>query len=114
MVETTGTVCEGIVVTEIKTMTANMSLCNGRHSIPDAIDGSVFEHEITDPTAVDYIEAEAFSRLSEMHIDCLNLYVTGLTVALIATINACKRLSIKVILWHFDRDTGKYYEQNVL
>lgn len=95
-------------------MTANMALCNGRHPIPDAVDGAVFEHEIADPTAVDYIEAEAFSRLSEMHIDCLNLYVTGLTVALIATINACKRLNIKVIFWHFDRDTGKYYEQNVL
>lgn len=59
------------------------------------------------------LEAEAISRLSGSHIDLLNLYVTRLTVALIATINACKRLGIVVMLYHYDRDTGRYYRQYV-
>lgn len=43
----------------------------------------------------------------------LNLYVTGLTVALIAVLNATRELNIKVTLWHFDRENGKYYSQEV-
>lgn len=91
---------------------ASMALCAGRHSIPDAVDGAIFD-SITDPTDVSGLEAEAISRLSGSHIDLLNLYVTGLTVALIATINACKRLGIVVVLYHYDRDTGRYCRQYV-
>lgn len=94
--------------------TAHMALCNGRHAIPDAVDGSVFEHEIADPTDVAGMEAKAHARLFDMDITSLELYVTGLTIALIATINACKKLDISVVLWHFDRNTGAYYKQDVL
>lgn len=92
--------------------TASMALCAGRHSIPDTVDGAVFD-SITNPTDVSGLEAGAISRLSGSHIDLLNLYVTGLTVALIATINACKRLGIVVVLYHYDRDTGRYCRQYV-
>ena len=43
----------------------------------------------------------------------LVIYVTGLTVALVATINACLRVGISVTLMHYNRDTGSYYPQDV-
>ena len=43
----------------------------------------------------------------------LNLYVTGLTVAVIAILNVCRGEDINVTLWHYDRDTGEYYPQKV-
>lgn len=47
----------------------------------------------------------------DLHI---NLYVTGLTVALIAFLNMTKRENISVTLYHFDRETGEYFPQNVI
>ena len=52
-------------------------------------------------------------KLESLNITKLNLYVTGLTVALIAVLNATRELGIKVTLWHFDRESGKYYCQEV-
>lgn len=45
--------------------------------------------------------------------ECINIYVTGLTVALIAAINAAKEIGASVTLYHFDRETGNYFEQSV-
>lgn len=39
--------------------------------------------------------------------------VTGLTVALIAAINAAKEIGAVVTLYHFDRETGRYFGQSV-
>lgn len=44
----------------------------------------------------------------------LDLYVTGLTVALISVLNACRELEIEVTLYHYDRESGNYYPQQVL
>lgn len=43
-----------------------------------------------------------------------DLYVTGLTVALVAVLNACHKLGIVVTLYHYDREEGNYYPQQVL
>lgn len=43
----------------------------------------------------------------------INIYVTGLTVALIAAINAAKEIGVTVTLYHFDRETGNHFEQSV-
>ena len=94
------------------TNTAYMALCSGRHEIKDAKDGAIFD-VIQDPTDVKGLETEAINKLASLDIEYLELYVTGLTVALIASLNACKKLDIKVTLYHFDRDTGTYYKQNV-
>ena len=91
---------------------AAMSLCKGRHEIPEAVDGSIFGTEV-DPLNVEGLQAQAMETLSALEIRHLDLYVTGLTVALIAALNACRSLGITVSLWHFNRDTGKYYSQDV-
>lgn len=122
----------------------NMSLCNGRHSIPEATDGSIFETEIQNITDTHGLMIKAFNAIwnaaythynnneysylgidpewdgsdmtSLVMLDTLhvNIYVTGLTVALIAAINACKVNNISVTLYHFNRETGTYYPQEVL
>jgi len=48
------------------------------------------------------------------HECILHLYVSGLTVALIAVINACKTLGLEVVLYHYSKDTDSYYSQQVL
>lgn len=91
-------------------MIKKMSLCKGRHKIPEAVDGAIFETEVN-PLAVDKLEQEAVKMLEG--VTELHLYVTGLTVALIAVLNAARVYGIKVTLFHFNRDTGSYYEQEV-
>lgn len=46
-------------------------------------------------------------------IEELTLYVTGLTVALVAVINACRGFNVKLTLMHYDRESGTYYPQEV-
>lgn len=91
-------------------MKKSMALCQGRHEIPEATDGSIFGNELN-PLAVEELEAEALRKLEGVR--SLNLYVTGLTVALVAALNACRILSIEVTLYHFDRTSGTYYPQKV-
>lgn len=99
--------CDGIVTIE---KAVSMSTWEGRHDIPDAVDGPIFlasdSKYITDP---DMLEEEAFFKLREMQVDRLHLYVTGLTVAVLAILNACKDLGIVVTTWHYDREFKNYY-----
>lgn len=97
--------------TMIEVDSASMELCKDRHSTP-ATDGAIFETEVN-PLDIIVLESHAKERLANLNITSLSLYVTGLTVALIAVLNATKELNIKVTLWHFDRETGKYYCQEV-
>lgn len=92
---------------------ASMALCEGRHEIPQAVDGSIFGNTI-DPLDPNGLQAEAKSKLRELDIKSLDLYVTGLTVALISVLNACRELEIEVTLYHYDRESGNYYPQQVL
>lgn len=99
--------CSG-VVSIVKT--ASMAVWEGRHVIPKAVDGSVFTDRdseyITDP---EMLEEIALLKIRDMGVNYLDLYITGLTVAVLATINACKELGVKVVTWHYNRDTGDYY-----
>lgn len=97
---------------EVEKVTASMSLCLGRHAIPEAVDGAIYPTEVN-PLEVDELEVKEMYILSAKHITFLNLYVTGLTVALIAVLNICKELDIRVTLYHYDRESGKYYAQEV-
>lgn len=91
-------------------ISVSMALCQGRHEIPEATDGSIFDNEL-DPLAVEDLETEALRKLEGLKF--LNLYVTGLTVALVAVLNACRTLDIDVTLYHFDRISGTYYPQKM-
>ena len=94
-----------------------LGLVKGRHEIPQVKGGYIFIEDLN-PTDVKEAEGKAYSVLAgikavypDKHID---LYVTGLTMALIAVLNATKRHGMSVTLYHFDRETGEYFPQEVL
>lgn len=91
-----------------------VGLCKGRHEIPE-VDNYIFP-ETVNPLDVEGLEKQAgeyFNRLAKgsggVSVD---LYVTGLTVALVAAINAAWG-NIDLRLFHYDRDSGTYYPQRV-
>jgi len=110
-----------------------LGLCEGRHNLP--VDGYIFPSTLN-PVDIEGMEKMAVERLKELFPNVhtaywgypnrlkkddiwvqfrgrLDLYVTGLTAALIAVINACLKLGIVVMLWHYDKATGEYYSQPV-
>lgn len=100
------------VVIDVNDVT--LVLCRGeRYKMRDTVDGAIF-NETIDPTHVDVLEQEAYLNLLHLGVKHLNLYVTWLPVALIAVLNAAKKLDISVTLYHYDRETNTYYTQDVL
>jgi hypothetical protein len=118
----------------MKMVQKTMVLCAGRHEMP-ANDGAIFPGEIN-PLDVAGLEVQARKRLLEMFPEwkqgygslpnqiCptdilvavrgeLRLYVTGLSVALVAVINVCRWMGVDLTLLHFDRESGEYYPQMV-
>ena len=86
------------------------ALCEGRHEMPEEIEGAIFSNTI-DPLDIDEMEKIASDKLEGVQF--LTLYVTGLSVALVAVINICHQKGIELVLMHFDRATGNYYPQEV-
>lgn len=90
-------------------------LCKGRHPLP--VEDFIYENEITDPTdvlgltmsAMKFFKADPDFEKSAF----VEIYVTGLTVALIAAINAAHMLNKSVTLYHYDVTSGEYYAQRV-
>ncbi len=91
---------------------AKVALCESRHDIPEAEDGAIFGNTLN-PKDVYGIEREAKKVISESGVESLYVYVTGLSVALVAVINVCRELGVELTLMHYDRDTNRYYEQEV-
>lgn len=116
-----------------------MGLCIGRHEIKE-VSSYIFREDIKDPTNLVELERLAFRSIWDECMEVgalqpipemweadwygedaytilpgtkLDLYVTGLTVALIAALNVAKEQQIKVTLYHFDRESGGYYPQEV-
>lgn len=89
------------------------ALCEGRHEIPQAKDGAIFP-SIVKPV-VDELEAYAdkFVYNHFLQGQTMHLYTTGLTMALLAVLNACKKHSIHVVVFHYNRDTGDYDPQEI-
>ena len=85
-----------------------MGLCENRHEAPIKLDGYIFP-QVLDVKDFDKMQDIIFEKL----INCkkLNLYVTGLTVALVEVYGFCVYNSIPLTLYHFDRETGGYYIQ---
>lgn len=116
-----------------------MTLCEARHITPEK-DGAIFPFSIKNVTDVNGLEKIARDRIWEvcytkykygksgylirkekevstellfdprLHID---LYVMGLTVALISVVNVCLKEDIDITLWHHDKNTGDYYPQEI-
>lgn len=109
-------------------------LIRGRHELP--VDDYIFD-TIDDITDVNVLTNTAANKLLQMFphavittaclpnqadytdipVFCrgqLGLYVTGLTVALVAVLNAARQLGVRVILYHYDNSTLDYFTQDVL
>lgn len=101
-----------------------VALCAGRHEIPVA-HGAIFE-TIEDVTNTGRMEVHAMRYIRKAATEAarvgkylhLEVYVTGLTPALVAVINAAmyyhKRHGVALTLWHYNRDEGEYFRQEVL
>ncbi len=92
----------------------NLGLCQGRHSIPQ-VSSYIFAQEVN-PLDVDGLTRQAvisLYNLKKQGITAIDLYVTGLTVALVAVINAAISHGIILTLYHFDRESGNYYPQEL-
>ena len=93
-------------------MPKKLALCLGRHEMPEN-DGNIFSQEVN-PLDIKGLEEQAEKTLTQYKKQSIEIYVTGLTVALISALNICRKLDIKVTLLHFNRDNGTYYPQEVL
>mgnify|MGYP006874685980 FL=1 len=97
----------------------NLGLCKGRHEIA-SVEKYIFdENYFSDGSKIKDLSAQMshvinFVIENNLQRQEVNLYVTGLTVALISVLNAFKISHIKVNLYHFDRDTNTYFKQEVL
>lgn len=94
----------------------NLGLCAGRHKI-DGLYDYIFDG-IEDVTDVNGIELEASDSIdyilnSVSQVTHINLFVTGLTVALVAAIKEIQRRGITLTLWHYNRDSGTYFSQEL-
>ena len=55
----------------------------------------------------------AKSFAERISLPCIHVYATGLTVALLATLNALRDAGCEVIVMHYDREKGEYYPQRI-
>ena len=88
-----------------------VGLCKGRHNIADVSD--YIYPIIVDPTNLFELDKIATTYVLNLQIDSLDLYVTGLSVALVSVINICNKFNINLTLWHYDNTTNNYYPQRV-
>ena len=87
-----------------------IGVCEGRHEMP--VEKYIYGQQVN-PLDVNELETQAEKRLLELKGDCnqLHLYVTGLTVAVIAAIKAAIKMFDSVVLLHYNRDSNSYYQQ---
>jgi hypothetical protein len=84
-------------------------LCEGRHPIPGVTE-YIFGNQLN---PLDLAGMDATCQAVLEGCTRLDLYVTGLTVALVAVINYCHQNKVALTLWHFNRESGDYYPQPV-
>jgi hypothetical protein len=115
-------------------------LIKGRHELPKAVEGYIFTTPIEDVTDVRGLEQIARDSMAfyavwrgvedslaiyvggefdSLQFDIplysdVTIYVTGLTVALIAALNVLRERKASVTLMHYDSTTGGYYSQQVI
>jgi len=91
-------------------MSVSLAVCEGIHEIPEA-EGAIFPQNIDNPMDFAGMFGHAFRALREYKsngVTMINLYVTGLTPAVLATVNAAQKLAMSFKLWHYNRESGDY------
>ena len=89
-----------------------VGLVKGRHSLPVEIENYIFDKEIEDLTALEEIYKVVEKKLKEIDTkETLEVYVTGLTVALTTVIKYCFNNYINLTLYHFNKESGEYFPQ---
>jgi len=85
-----------------------LELCAGRHQTP-ATD-SIFPNTVN---PFDFKQMEVIVKNKLMFCKKLDLYVTGLTTALITVVNYCNNNNIELTLYHYNKDNDGYVEQKI-
>ena len=94
-------------------MNKTFILFKGRHEMPaEVADAPEMFSEGTDPMAFNDMLNVAKAKIAGA--DGVTLYVTGLTPATVAVINACLAARCGLVLMHYNRATGTYVPQQVL
>jgi hypothetical protein len=99
-------------------MIIKIGLCQGQHEIPGITD-YFFDTEISliNTIQLQKIAEEKLWKIMDIYgrsnIE-IELYVTGLTAALIAVINACNLNCTRINLMHYDKNACTYYKQNIV
>lgn len=114
----------------------SLGLVEGRHEMP--VDGYVLE-SVPDVTDMNHIGDAVFKSLAQKlgefirvsdfgtclnqtdysdipHAVCdaeLHLYVTGLTSVALEVVRFCAFNGVKLVAYHFDRETGNYIPQRI-
>lgn len=91
-----------------------LGLCKSRHDI-EGVHNYVFPQTL-DPTNLSEISRICRKKMIALGVkqgDQIDLYVTGLSVALVDVINYCIVNQVQLNLYHYNRDTGTYYKQVV-
>lgn len=88
-----------------------LGLCKDRHPAP--VKDGVFPRIVMDTFDPDIMYEQAKKGIP---MDCgrLALYVTGLTVAIMAVVRVCSERNIKLTCYHYDKGRGVYNRQDVL
>ena len=86
-----------------------VGLIKGRHNLP--VEKFIFE-EIEDPTALEEMYKVVEKKLKNIDSkETLEVYVTGLTVALTTVIKYCSYNDINLTLYHYNIKSGEYFPQ---
>lgn len=95
----------------------NVAVCTSRHPMPSKVKGGIFGKKVDDPMDISTLENTAANYVNAAHrngVRQINLYVTGLTQATIAVINACAIKRIRLVVYHYNRDTDEHVPQLVI
>ena len=104
----------------VRSVEMRIGLCKGRHDIVDngvTVTDFVFEEAIESPHDFQGLYESAYNFFKRLEVAGevkeLHLFVTGLTSALVATLQAYRNFPFapELILRHFDRDSSSYSRQ---
>ena len=84
-------------------------LCEGRHLIP--VEEYIFPAEVN---PIDFDGMLETAREAVKGAEDVQVYVTGLTAAMLAVVSACAEAGIPLMAYHFDRSTGEYRPQSII
>lgn len=90
--------------------TYSFGLCEDRHRMP--IHEGIFPHTV-ECIRADLLEKKAEERIP-LDCDKLEIYVTGLTMAMLAVVRVCSKRGIHLTAYHYNPKYRMYTKQEVL